>query len=51
MTYYEYEIQGNYGYSWERLTSEETKSNALEMLKCYNDNELGVPHRIRKVRK
>lgn len=50
---YEYHVQGNYGgvAGWETLTIEETKAEAEQMLKDYNDNETMYPHRIRKVRK
>ena len=46
---YEYEVQGNYGYGWDLLTTEETKEDALIQKKCYDENEPNVPHRIRKV--
>ena len=42
----EYTIEGNYGYGWE----EDTYKEAREMLRCYNENEIGYPHRIRKHR-
>jgi len=42
-----YVIQGNYGYGWDDLTCEDTKEEALEQKKCYDENERGVPHRIR----
>ena len=50
---YEWHVQGNYGESagWETLTIEETREEAEQMLKDYNDNETMYPHRIRKVRK
>ena len=50
---YEYHVQGNYGgvAGWETLTIEETREEAEQMLKDYNDNETMYPHRIRKVRK
>ena len=50
---YEWHVQGNYGgvAGWETLTIEETKAEAEQMLKDYNDNETMYPHRIRKVRK
>ena len=46
---YDYEIQGKYGRGWELLTTEETREEAKEMLRCYDDNEPQVQHRIRKV--
>ncbi len=45
----EYELQGNYGQGWERLTTEETYSAAVEQRRCYRDNE-GGSYRIRAVR-
>lgn len=36
--------------TWERLTTEETRSEAIAQKKGYNDNERGVLHRIKKVR-
>ena len=45
----EYEIQGNYGYGWETVTTEETFRAAKEQVKCYRDNEPGS-HRIKMVR-
>lgn len=52
-THDEWHVQGNYGESagWETLTIEETREEAEQMLKDYNDNETMYPHRIRKVRK
>ena len=46
----EYTIEGNYGYGWEEVTSDDTYKEAREMLRCYNENEIGYPHRIRKHR-
>jgi len=46
---YEYEIQGNYGYGWDLLTTEETKAEALTQLKTYQENEK-IPLRIKKVK-
>ncbi|MBR3444783.1 MAG: hypothetical protein IKH14_02795 [Prevotella sp.] len=48
---YEFEVQGNYGYGWDCLTTEETRAEAEAQKKCYDENEPSVPHRIRKVRK
>lgn len=42
-----YIIQGNYGYGWDDLTCEDTKEEALEQKKSYDENEKGIPHRIR----
>jgi hypothetical protein len=49
-TYDEYEIQGNYGYGWEMVTTEETRQAAKEQLKCYRENEPNAAHRIVKIR-
>ena len=49
-TYDEYEVQGNYGYGWDALTTCETLKEAREDLKSYRENEPGVPHRIVKHR-
>jgi len=43
-------IQGYYGIFWEDLTIEETRKEAREQLKCYNENEPGIAHRIVKTR-
>lgn len=49
---FEYEIQGNYGYGngYECLTTEASRAEARVQLKCYQDNEPGLPLRIKKVR-
>jgi hypothetical protein len=49
MTGYEYEIQGNYGYGWDLLTTEETLSEARAQLGTYRLNE-AIPLRIKRVR-
>ena len=46
----EYEIQGYYSYGWECATTEESRLAARIQLKCYNENEPGVSHRIVKKR-
>ena len=46
----EYEIQGNYGYGFEMVTTEETWKAAREQLKCYRENEPEYIHRIVKKR-
>lgn len=47
-TYDEYQIHGNYGYGhgFEEVTCETTFREARDMLKCYRDNEPGVPFKI-----
>ena len=49
MELYEYEIQGNYGYGWDALTTEETLGQAREQLKTYQSNER-IPLRIKRVK-
>ena len=46
---YEYEIQGNYGYGWDRLTTEQTLKEANAQLATYRANE-SIPLRIKRVR-
>ena len=46
----EYHVQGNYGCGWETVTIDETMAEAKQMLKDYNENECGIPHRIIKRR-
>lgn len=50
MDEHEYEVQGNYGQGWERVTTENTKTEALEQLRVYDVNEPQYPHRVRKVK-
>lgn len=45
-----WEVQGFYYGTRERLTTEETRSEAIAQKKGYDDNERGVSHRIKKVR-
>jgi len=46
---YEYEIQGDYGYGWEILTTEETYPEALAQLATYRANE-SIPLQIEKIK-
>lgn len=46
----EFHTQGLYFGVWETVTIDETMAEARQMLKDYNDNEPGIPHRIKKVR-
>lgn len=46
---YEYEIQGNYGYGWDALTTEENLKEARKQLVTYSNNE-NIPLRIKRVR-
>ena len=48
-TAYEYEIQGNYGYGWDLLTTESTLVDARSQLVTYGNNE-DVPLRIKRVK-
>jgi hypothetical protein len=45
-----WEVQGNYGYGWEMVTTEESRSDAKKQLACYDENEPNVPHRLKMVR-
>lgn len=47
---YEWEVQGFYAGYWECLTTEDTKDEAVFQKQCYDENECGVPHRIKRVR-
>lgn len=47
---YEYELQGNYGYGWDVLTTEATRSEALDQLRTYAENEPMTRLRISRVR-
>ena len=49
MSAYEYEIQGNYGYGWDVLTTEETIGEANAQLATYRANER-VPLRIKRIK-
>lgn len=44
-TIIEYNVQGNYGSGWEDVTAEDTRTEARQRLKEYNENEPN-PHRI-----
>ena len=43
---YEYVVQGNYGYGFNDLVSEGTRTEAKIQLRCYRVNEPGIAHRI-----
>ena len=45
-TYDVWEVQGRYDLGWEMLTTETSRSDARENLKAYDENEIGIPHRI-----
>lgn len=44
----EFEIQGNYGYGWETIATEENAAVARAHLNIYNANEPQYKHRIKK---
>ena len=44
----EYELQGNYGYGWECLTTEETLKDARQRRKEYQENEGGTYRIVRR---
>ncbi len=46
---YEYEIQGNYGYGWDMLTTEANIKDARAQLETYQSNE-SIPLRIKKIK-
>jgi hypothetical protein len=46
----EYEIQGDYGGGYEMVTTESTWRDARAQIKCYRENEPGIPFRIKKIR-
>lgn len=48
---YEYVVQGNYGYGWDDLVTEETMEEAKKTKAEYDENETNVPHRIKTRRK
>jgi len=43
-----YDLEGQYGHGWEVLTSEETRKEAREQMKCYRENEGGTYRIIRR---
>ena len=47
---YEYELQGNYGYGWDTLTTESTRKDINMRLSEYRANERGVMLRIKRVK-
>lgn len=47
---YEYDIEGYYEGSWETVTCEPTRAEAVEQKKCYQENEPGTAFRIKKVK-
>lgn len=49
-TYDEWQVQAFYDGAWEIVTYASTRQEAREQLKCYDENERSIPHRIIKVR-
>lgn len=47
---YEYELQGNYGYGWDTLTTEDSRKNIILRLGEYRANERGVMLRVKRVK-
>ena len=50
---YVWEVQGYYDqwHKWEMITIEETKADAIKIMKQYDKNESETPHRIKRTRK
>ena len=46
----EWIVEGFYEGRWEELTSEENRLDAIAQRKCYDENERGVSHRVRKIK-
>lgn len=44
-----YEVQGNYGYGWETVTTEENLTEAKKTMKVYDENDNAI-HRLKKIR-
>ena len=47
---YEFELHGNYGYGWDHLTTESTRSEILNRKKEYEANEKGASYKIKRVK-
>lgn len=46
----EYDVEGHYGYGWEVVTCEDTRTEARARLREYRENEPGTPFRVVKHR-
>lgn len=46
----EYEIQGDYGFGFETVTTEVTRRDVKKQIRLYRENEPGVDFKIRKRR-
>lgn len=48
----EWIVEGRYTdtYGWEHLTTHDSKDDALEEARAYDENEPDVPHRVRPVK-
>lgn len=49
-THDEWHTQGWYGCGWETVTIDDNRADARQMLRDYNENEPGIPHRLIKKR-
>lgn len=47
---YEWETQGYYGNEWEVVTTDTDKASALDSVRTYRENEIGVPFRVKRVK-
>lgn len=43
-----WEVQGDYGQGYEMVTTEDTKQQALDTKRVYEENEPGTPFRVRR---
>jgi len=43
-----FDVEGKYAHGWEILTSEETRKEAREQVKCYRANEHGLYRIVRR---
>lgn len=43
----EWIVEGNYGQGWEEVTAEESRAEAIQRRREYDENEPQYPHRIR----
>ena len=46
----EWQLWGNYGPGMEEVCGADSYREARELVKCYRENEPGVPFRLRKMR-
>lgn len=43
-----FEVMGDYGQGWEMVTSEDSRVEAFERMREYEQNEPGVPFKVRR---